>query len=257
MINKEFIIAIGNIGTGKSLIARKYALKGYEVVNMDSIVTMLDGGEYGRYDSGKSKLYRAAEIAILHELFEAESLVFLDRTCVNTIAREKYIIMAKEHGYKVTAIDFGSGDMASVQRRKEDNKGVSIEAWDSVHQKFKAIYEPASFKEGFDDIIEAPKRFRFYAFDFDGTIVENIYPSIGRQLPNIVKRMKEVYRELNNIIIIWTCRDNNLLLKMKEYLIAEKIPYDFINENPIFKTNSPKIFAHEYYDDRAVEINLI
>lgn len=254
MINKEFIIAIGNIGTGKSLIARKYALKGYKVVNMDSIVTMLDGGEFGRYDSTNAVIYRIIEKAILQELFEAERPVFLDRTCVNTIAREKYIIMAKEYGYKVTAIDFGSGDMASVQRRKEDNKGVSIEAWDSVHQKFKAIYEPASFKEDFDDIIEAPKRFHFYAFDFDGTMVENEFPRIGNQCPKTIEMIKTLYSELRNIIIIWTCRDNNLLLKMKEYLIDEKIPYDFINENPLFKTNSPKIFAHKYYDDRAIEI---
>lgn len=254
MNNKELIIAIGNIGTGKSLIARKYALKGYVVVNMDSIVTMLDGGEFGRYDSGKAVLYRAAEIAILHELFEAESPVFLDRTCINTIAREKHILMAKEYGYKVTALDFGPGDMATVQRRKEDNKGVSIETWDSVHQYFKTRYEPADLKEGFDDIIEAPKKFRFYAFDFDGTIVQNEFPSIGNQRPETIEMIKALYAELQNIIIIWTCRDNNLLLKMREYLITEKIPYDFINENPLFKTNSPKIFAHKYYDDRAVEI---
>jgi predicted kinase len=246
MSKKELIIAIGNIGTGKSLIARKYALKGYVVVNMDSIVTMLDGGEFGRYDSDKAVLYRTIEKAVLHELFETERPVFLDRTCVNTIAREKYIIMAKEYGYKVTALDFGPGDIATVQRRKEDNKGVSIETWDSVHQYFKTRYEPADLKEGFDDIIEAPKRFHFHAFDE--------FPSIGNQRPENIEMIKALYAELQNIIIIWTCRDNNLLLKMREYLISEEIPYDFINENPIFKTNSPKIFAHKYYDDRAFEI---
>jgi len=32
--------------------------------------------------------------------------------------------------------------------------------------------------------------------------------------------------------------------------LKNKIPFDFINRNPMFNMGSPKIFAHEYLDDR-------
>ncbi len=254
MNNKELIIAIGNIGTGKSLIARKYALRGYQVVNRDSLEIMLDGGECGHLQVLPRHLYASIEKAVLHELFETECPVFLNRTCINHTAREKYLTMAKEYGYKAIAIDFGPGGKATLQRRIEDNKSIPIEVWERVHKHFKTLYKPADPKEGFDEIIEAPKRFRFYAFDFDGTMVENEFPHIGKQRPEIVERIRKLYADNRNIIIIWTCRDNNALLQMRDYLILKRIPYDFINENPLFKTNSPKIFAHEYYDDHSAPI---
>lgn len=40
------------------------------------------------------------------------------------------------------------------------------------------------------------------------------------------------------------------LNRMRKFLIDEKIPFDFINENPLVDFGSRKIFAHEYYDDR-------
>jgi len=53
-------------------------------------------------------------------------------------------------------------------------------------------------------------------------------------------------------IMVYTCRQN--LVKVKEYLEKNQIPYDFINENPYSPPDihPSKIYADIYVDDRAV-----
>ena len=48
------------------------------------------------------------------------------------------------------------------------------------------------------------------AIDFDGTIVEHRYPSIGRELPFAIETLKKLTEE-GHRLILWTVREGKLL----------------------------------------------
>jgi len=89
------------------------------------------------------------------------------------------------------------------------------------------------------------------AIDFDGTIVENAYPKIG-------KLRKGAAQAINSIaswakIVIWTCRYlPSDLETMKNFLVYHGITFDGVNENTgtVDFRPSPKIFYDVLVDDR-------
>jgi len=240
----------GNIGSGKSLIASKLAKKDHVIVNMDTIQQMISGGEYGKYDSNKKDIYQATEIAAIESALKAGLSVVVDRTNMDKKRRSTFIDVGKKYAKEIISINFGEGTQEGLERRYKNSKGIPEEVWRSVYTYMKKSYEPPCMDEGFDSIIEAPKRFRFHAFDFDGTISKNNFPEIGEILDSTVEKMNALWEDLSNIIIVWSCRSGNYENQMKAFLLKNKIPFDFINENPVFETYGRKIFAHQYYDDR-------
>lgn len=247
---KELIIMTGNIGSGKSLVSSKYAKMGYVVVNMDAIQTMIGGGEYGLYDIDKKDIYNSIEnVAISTALSKGFSVV-IDRTNMDRKRRSRYIELGRNFGALIVSMDF-TESKGGLERRIKNSYGIPSETWIKVHEAMFHLYEEPSIDEGFDELREAPIKFKFYAFDFDGTIVKNEFPNIGPLADNdVLARMKHLWKDLSNIIIISSCRSGDYENQMRDFLLKQKIPFDFINENPLFDTGSRKIFAHEYYDDR-------
>ena len=104
---------------------------------------------------------------------------------------------------------------------------------------------------------------RYYiAVDFDGTLVEHKYPAIGEiksSTIDLLLKKKEAINKLGLelVIILWTCRSNETLLAAKNWC-KENMPLSIIpkyyNENPDVPMESRKIYANEYWDDRAVVI---
>lgn len=94
------------------------------------------------------------------------------------------------------------------------------------------------------------------AIDFDGTIVENIFPEIGAIKKNVVDKMKEWY-EQGHTIIIWTCRTDQYAEGARKFLDDNEIPYHYFNENPTSPLGDwcRKIFADVYLDDRALNVD--
>ena len=244
-------LMIGNIGTGKSTIARKLAFQGSAVFNMDSFQEMLSGGEYARYDPKKRDVYTTGENETIRAALKSGLDVCVDRTNMDLKRRERFIQIGKEYGAKIVAYHLGVGDRAKcLANRAKNPRGVPMTVWGQVYDKMVADYVPPTLDEGFSEIIEVPKRFKFYAFDFDGTLVENKFPELGAIISREVDRLNQLYEDLSNIIIIWTCRSGEYESLMRNFLINNHIPFDFINENPMVDYGSRKIFATEYIDDR-------
>lgn len=246
----QMSIFVGNIGSGKSLLARKLAFKGAVVFNMDAFTEMIAGGEYGAYDIAKKDIYHSAETLTIRKALEAGLSVVIDRTSMDRKRRQSFIAIGQEYGAKIVAYNWGPGTPNNILRRMKNPRGIPMAQWETVYETMKKAYEPPILEEGFSEIIEAPERYRFHAFDFDGTVVENKFPEIGAILDGTVAKMNALYEDLANIIIVWTCRGEDYTSQMRQFLIKNRIPFDFINENPVFDTGSRKIFAHEYYDDR-------
>ena len=89
------------------------------------------------------------------------------------------------------------------------------------------------------------------AVDFDGTIVEDRYPEIGKVNERTVRYIRYLKRN-GYKLILWTCRSGDLLEKAIEELKKYNFIPNFINQgNGKRFEKSPKINADIYIDDRS------
>ena len=98
---------------------------------------------------------------------------------------------------------------------------------------------------------------RVIAVDFDGTLVENNYPEIGFPRMDVINRVLEE-KARGSAVILWTCRCNKQLQDAVDYCKSFGLTFDAINCNvreriEMYKDDSRKVCADEYWDDRAVK----
>ncbi|MCP3685423.1 MAG: ATP-binding protein [bacterium] len=256
---------VGNIGTGKSIIARKLSMNGCIVVSMDNIQSSMHGGCYGMYDISCKDVYRSVERELITSCLKQNKDIVIDRTLVQKERRNGFIDLVSEYTNDIVCYDFGCGDENSLRRRVGDSRGVPVSIWESVHKFLMDNYEEPSKEEGFEIINKwYPKRYTMYKFDFDGTLVINAFPNIGELITGDVAErhgtldcvgiLRNAWKDFSNIVIIETSRSGDLEDQVRQFLHNNGIPYDFINDNPLFDTGSRKLFAHYCYDDRNVSI---
>lgn len=93
------------------------------------------------------------------------------------------------------------------------------------------------------------------AIDFDGTIVEHRYPSIGRELPFAIETLKKLTEE-GHRLILWTVREGRLLEEAVTFCRERGLEFYAVNrdypEEEKGKNNhfSRKLKADLWIDDR-------
>lgn len=95
---------------------------------------------------------------------------------------------------------------------------------------------------------------KIYAVDFDGTIVENKWPEIGDPNFILIDFLKERKAD-GDFIILWTCRNGDLLSAAIKFCKEYGLEFDAVNENlpyvnEYFGSDSRKIYADHYIDDK-------
>jgi len=88
------------------------------------------------------------------------------------------------------------------------------------------------------------------AVDFDGTIVDHRFPDIGPPVPGAIEWLQR-WKRAGAILILWTVRDGRELWRALDFLRANKIEFDRVNENQVNLTKSRKVYADIYIDDAA------
>ncbi len=98
----------------------------------------------------------------------------------------------------------------------------------------------------------------YICIDFDGTIVDHAYPSIGIPIPYAIRWMKR-WIELDAQLILFTMRSNQGLKEAIKYLDENDLKFYGYNHNPTQRewTDSPKVHGHIYVDDAAFGCPLI
>ncbi len=96
--------------------------------------------------------------------------------------------------------------------------------------------------------------FKIIAVDFDGTLCENKWPEIGESNKELITYLKK-RQEVGDKLILWTCRVGEILENAVRWAAEQGLIFDAVNENlpetlEWAKTDSRKIFADEYIDDR-------
>jgi len=103
-------------------------------------------------------------------------------------------------------------------------------------------------------VVKKADKVKTIGVDFDGTIVKpnaNI-PTKDCKLYPGVKKVLERFKSEGWIIIIDSCRkDKN---GMKKFLKLNKIPFDYVNENPlqVFESSGTKLYSDIKVDDKVV-----
>ena len=96
------------------------------------------------------------------------------------------------------------------------------------------------------------------AVDFDGTLVENDFPDIGKAISITQDFIRERIKE-GDKVILWTCRTGEYLDKAIRYCKSVGINFDAVNNNlpevvNEYEDNPRKVFADIYLDDRNATI---
>ena len=92
------------------------------------------------------------------------------------------------------------------------------------------------------------------AVDFDGTIVEHKYPSIGKEIPFAIDTLKKLSDERHKLIL-WSVREGKLLEDAVNYCKERGLEFYAVNTNyPEEKADhqhfSRKLKADIFIDDR-------
>ncbi|MDR1543987.1 MAG: hypothetical protein LBS50_06195 [Prevotellaceae bacterium] len=93
------------------------------------------------------------------------------------------------------------------------------------------------------------------AVDFDGTIVEEAYPAIGKPIPFAIEVLKKLQNEEHHQLILWTVREGKLLDDAVNYCRERGVEFYAVNKLYPEDDNvlSPrKIAADIFIDDRSV-----
>lgn len=109
-------------------------------------------------------------------------------------------------------------------------------------------------KKDFDNL---PK---IVAVDFDGTLVEDNFPEIGKPYMEMFNTMK--YLRNNGVkVVLWTSRNfhknRDLLEEAVQFCQSQGLEFDAINENiqevqELTGEDTRKIYADLYIDDKSV-----
>lgn len=106
----------------------------------------------------------------------------------------------------------------------------------------------------------------YIAVDFDGTLVENAFPSIGKEVPLSVETVKYLISK-GHKIILHTCRTHNIhdehdcLKEAEQWCIERGIELYAVNDNPESRLKwgeqGNKVYADIYIDDHSFGITLV
>lgn len=94
------------------------------------------------------------------------------------------------------------------------------------------------------------------AIDFDGTLVEDKFPEIGKPIKETWDLARKA-RDAGAKLILWTSRDGRSLEDAIWFCLDNGLSFDAINENlpecqALFNNDTRKVYANEYWDDKAV-----
>jgi len=154
MDSRHLIILVGNIGTGKTTLVKKYQKKGYVVIARDQLRYTIGNGEY-IFNHNYEPIIWDSELYMFERFIELGVDVIIDEVGLNKKMRNRYISKAKYYNYFITVIVFPKLTMKeSVDRRLNNPHGQpDRNLWERVWKNFDEIYEEPTKDEGIDEII--------------------------------------------------------------------------------------------------------
>lgn len=151
---KKLIIMVGNIGSGKSTLTKKYQKEGYVIIARDQLRYAIGGGDYV-FNLDYEPIIWNTELYMVDNFIDLEANILVDEVGITKAMRARYITPAKDKGYKITVIVMPIlSKKESVNRRLQNPHGqYDRKLWNGIWEKFNKLYELPSKEEGIDEII--------------------------------------------------------------------------------------------------------
>ena len=97
---------------------------------------------------------------------------------------------------------------------------------------------------------------KIIAIDFDGTLCVSAWPDIGAPMFDVIDKAK-AEQQNGAKLILWTCRNGELLENAIAWCKSFGLVFDAVNANlperlEMYGTESRKVSADEYWDDKAI-----
>lgn len=118
-----------------------------------------------------------------------------------------------------------------------------------------------SYGKGFEEVMTEYNEKALFpqiaAVDFDGLLVENDFPAIGKirqpMFDAVLRLQAQGWK-----IILWTCRTDRMLEDAYSFCVNNGLIPDAVNENikevqEYFGGDTRKVFANIYLDDRNAQ----
>lgn len=102
------------------------------------------------------------------------------------------------------------------------------------------------------------------AVDFDGVLVEDKFPDIGKEDAEMVSLVRELIEKPGIEVVLWTSRVAGPLYNALSWCTQHKLFFDAINENApsnrkkyekIYPMGTRKVYANCYLDDHNLGYN--
>lgn len=150
-------VTVGMIASGKSTYTTNAAKAGFVVVNDDSLVTAVHGGDYGLYDKSLKPVYKSVGISILTHALSLGRSVVVDTGSRNRTTRARWVSLAKALDVPIYAITFPveEPEVHAKRRWEADARGYTYEKWLEVAIRHSEEFEPVNDDEGFNNILFA------------------------------------------------------------------------------------------------------
>lgn len=152
----KILMAIGNIGSGKSTAANEYIDDKFIIISRDEISRSFKLGHHGNtYDRRFYDLYQYVEHRLLEMSLRRGQDVFLDHNYIKRAGRKKVLDICKRYTDNITAMDFGPGMQEALNRRlTKATKGIDKEHWKKIYYSMYESYDKPLRSEGFSTIIK-------------------------------------------------------------------------------------------------------
>ena len=101
-------------------------------------------------------------------------------------------------------------------------------------------------------------KYTVICLDFDGTCVENTYPTIGKPI-DAERWLAKCAKKYDIRYILWTMRTGNELMQAMLWCAAHEVPIWAVCGNPDQArwSKSPKVYGHLYIEDTALGLPLV
>jgi predicted kinase len=150
-------LLVGPIASGKSTYCRKAASEGAIILNDDSIVTAVHGGDYRLYNESLKPLYKSIENTLVCTALAMGQRLVIDRPNHSIRMRRRYIGLAHSFDATVELVMFKRElpEVHGERRFNSDSRGHTLDYWVDVARYHDSIYQPPDKTiEQFDDLIE-------------------------------------------------------------------------------------------------------
>ena len=148
----KIIFLVGNIGSGKSTIAKKLAKEGFVIVSRDALRHMFGAGEF-LFTNKTERVICKSRNKIIRELMKLNLDIVIDETNMTKNIRNSVLCEVTKNYKTIAYIMPKISKKESIRRRMLDSNGnTSKSKYEKVWTMFNSMYEDPTFEE-FDEII--------------------------------------------------------------------------------------------------------